>query len=361
MVSEAPITRLDVNAFTVPTDKAEADGTLEWSETTLVAVELHAGGRTGFGFTYGDRACADLVHRALRGAIEGTDAFATSMLWRKMRQRLRNIGFPGLGAMAVSAVDLAAWDLKARLLGVPLCQMLGRARDRVPVYGSGGFTSYSTGELCQQLRGWVQGGFKQVKMKIGREERETLARVRAAREAIGDASLFVDANGALGRKAALGLATQLAREGVTWFEEPVTADDVAGLRLIRDRAPPGMEIAAGEYLSSPGELRALLAAVDVVQADATRCGGVTGFLQTAALCQAFKVPLSAHTAPSMHLHACAAALPVRHLEYFHDHVRIEQMLLDGAVAPVAGALRPDLSRPGHGVELKRRDAQRFAV
>jgi L-alanine-DL-glutamate epimerase-like enolase superfamily enzyme len=103
-------------------------------------------------------------------------------------------------------------------------------------------------------------------------------------------------------------------------------------------------------------------AVDVLQADATRCAGITGFLQVGALCDAFGMPLSAHTAPSLHLAPCCALGPVRHVEYFHDHVRIEQMLFDGAQRPRGdGCLYPDLSRPGLGLELKRPDASRFEV
>jgi len=102
-------------------------------------------------------------------------------------------------------------------------------------------------------------------------------------------------------------------------------------------------------------------AVDVLQADATRCGGVTGFLRAAAVADAWCLPMSAHTAPGIHTHLCCAVARIRHLEYFHDHVRIERMLFDGVVDPVKGELRPDLSRPGLGIEFKSRDAARFAV
>ena len=201
-------------------------------------------------------------------------------------------------------------------------------------------------------------------MKIGRDGQADLGRVRAARQAIGrNTELFVDANGAYSRKQALAQAGKFAELDVKWFEEPVSSDDLAGLRLMRDRAPAVMEIAAGEYGYEAGYFRRMLAAgaVDVLQADATRCGGVTGFFQVATLCEAFHLPLSAHTAPALHTHVCCAALPLRHLEYFHDHVRIEQMFFDGVRPPENGELRPDLSRPGMGIELKHADAQRFAA
>ena len=148
-----------------------------------------------------------------------------------------------------------------------------------------------------------------------------------------------------------------------WFEEPVSSDDLAGLRLIRDRAPAGMDIAAGEYGYMLPYFEAMLAAgaVDCLQADVTRCEGITGFMRVAALCQARSLELSAHCGPAIHLHPCCAAPSLRHLEYFHDHVRVERLLFDGVPEPVAGTLAPDLSRPGNGLELKTADAAPYAV
>src|SRR5579883_1085598 len=220
--------------------------------------------------------------------------------------------------MAIAAVDAALWDLKARLLDLPLVTLLGASREAAPIYGSGGFTSYSQEQLQNQLGGWVAMGIPRVKMKIGRDPDADPMRVAHAREAIGpDTELFVDANGAYSRKEALALANIFAAEyGVTWFEEPVSSDDLDGLHLIRDRAPAGMDIAAGEYGYDSFYFRRMLdaGAVDVLQADGTRCAGITGFLHAAALCQAHCMRLSAHTAPAWHTHVCCAASPVIHLE-----------------------------------------------
>jgi L-alanine-DL-glutamate epimerase-like enolase superfamily enzyme len=191
---------------------------------------------------------------------------------------VRNLGWRGVAATAISALDIALWDLKARLLGVPLVTLFGAARESVAVYGSGGFTSYDLDRLRGQLGGWVEEGCRSVKMKIGAEPERDLVRIEAARAAIGGAELMIDANGALERKAALDVAERAAGLGVTWFEEPVSSDDLPGLRLLRDRGPGGMEIAAGEYGYEPFYFRRLLdaGAVDVLQADATRCCGYTG-------------------------------------------------------------------------------------
>jgi L-alanine-DL-glutamate epimerase-like enolase superfamily enzyme len=281
-----------------------------------------------------------------------------------MVQAIRNLGRPGISSMGISAVDIALWDLKARLLEVPLVSLLGRVRDHVPVYGSGGFTSYSHARLEEQLRGWVEQGIPRVKMKVGSHPEEDIDRVRIAREAIGSAAeLFVDANGAYARKQALAFAVRFADLDVSWFEEPVPADDLDGLRLLRDRCPGGMDIAAGEYGYDLVYFRRMLdaGAVDVLQADATRCSGFTGFLQVGALSSSHFLPLSAHCAPTLHMHVCCSVPGFRHLEYFHDHARIESMLFDGFRPPVGGALVPDLSCPGNGLELKYADAARYLV
>jgi L-alanine-DL-glutamate epimerase-like enolase superfamily enzyme len=281
-----------------------------------------------------------------------------------MVQSIRNLGRPGICSMAVSAVDTALWDLKARLLNLPLVRLFGQARGAAPVYGSGGFTSYSIEELQEQLAGWARQKIPRMKMKIGRDPNADVDRVAAVRKAIGDnVELFVDANGAYSRKQALAQAEKFSEHGVAWLEEPVSSDDLEGLRLIRDRAPVGMEIAAGEYGYDANYFRGMLeaGAVDVLQADATRCGGFTGFLQAAALCDAHHLQLSAHCAPALHLHIGCAVSCFRHAEYFFDHARIERMLFDGVIDPVDGSLRPDLSRPGMGLELKPTDAEQFRI
>jgi L-alanine-DL-glutamate epimerase-like enolase superfamily enzyme len=328
-------------------------------------MHVEAGGERGIGYTYADLATARLIEAHLAALVCGTDTQAPQRAWWAMTAAVRNFGRPGVAAMALSAVDVALWDLKARLLELPLARLLGAVHDAVPVYGSGGFTSYSLMRLQRQLADWVQAGIPRVKMKIGSHPDEDLERVLAARAAIGeDAALFVDANGAYARKQALAQAERFAEHAaVSWFEEPVSSEDLEGLRFLRDRVPAGIEIAAGEYGYEPAYFQRMLAAgaVDVLQADATRCGGITGLLAVGALCQAHQVPFSAHCAPQLHAHACCAIGPLRHLEYFHDHARIEQLVFDGALIPTDGALRPDHDRPGLGIELKARDAEDFAA
>ena len=355
---------LRVAAYTIPTETPEADGTYEWDSTTIVIVDVSGGGKSGLGYTYADTATAKLIDDKLKETVLGLDAMSVSAASIAMLRAVRNLGRPGICSMALSAVDTALWDLKARLLDLPLVTLLGPVRDALPIYGSGGFTNYSDEQLKKQLHGWVEHEIPRVKMKIGRDAKIDRQRVATARKAIGDnPDLYVDANGAYSRKQALAQAKAFEEFNVTWFEEPVSSDDLEGLRVVRDRAPAGMEITAGEYGYDIDYFRRMLeaGAVDVLQADATRCGGFTGFLQAATLCDAQHLPLSAHCAPALHLHVGCATSVIRHAEYFHDHVRIEQMLFEGVVEPIEGALKADLTRPGLGLTLKRADAEKFAV
>ncbi len=363
--NEAQVSKIEVAAYEVPTEVPEQDGTLNWTSTTMVLVEVSAGSKTGLGYTYANRATAVLIRDTLVQIVLGSNAFDVVGNWHAMIRSIRNMGREGIASMAISAVDNALWDLKARLMEISTLQLLGAVRAEVPVYGSGGFTSYPIEMLQKQLSSWVGDGISMVKMKVGAHPEGDFERVHAAREAIGaKASLFVDANGAYGRKQALDFAEVFSRDyGVSWFEEPVPSDDLEGLRLIRNRAPVDMEISAGEYGYHPGYFRRMIDAdaVDVLQADTTRCEGVTGFLRAGAICEARHVPMSTHCAPSLHAHLACAVSPVRHVEYFHDHVRIEHMLFDGALHPVNGCLAPDLTWPGFGLDFKRIDAEQYLI
>lgn len=356
---------LDVSVYRIPTDKPEADGTIYWDSTTMVLVEAHGeDGYAGLGYTYASAAAAGVIREKLAEVVAGCPVENTGESWGRMIASVRNIGRQGVASTAISAVDIALWDLKARVAGQPLFLLLGPWRDAVPIYGSGGFTTYTDEELVEQLGGWVREGVPRVKIKIGKDwgtkPNDDFRRIRVAREAIGpDAELFVDANGAYTVKQAIDLASLFAGQRVSYFEEPVSSDQLTELAFVRSHVP--MAVAAGEYGYDPWYFRDMLQAkaVDIMQADATRCLGVTGFLQAGALAHGFATPFSAHTAPSVHAHAGCAVPQLSHVEYFHDHVRIEHMLFDGVLDPRNGCLYPDPGRPGLGLEFKRKDAEKW--
>ena len=360
-----PIESVEASAYTIPTDAPESDGTLTWDSTTLVLVSVRAGGQIGTGYTYAGTPVVTVVRSKLADVLSGEDALQPPARWAQMQHAVRNLGKPGLAAEAISAVDIALWDVRARLLDEPLVIALGAIHDATPIYGSGGFTSYDNDTLRAQLGGWVQAGIPRVKMKVGRDPDADIGRVEAARSAIGDdVELFVDANGAYQRKQALWWAQRYADYDVRWFEEPVSSDDLDGLHQLREHGPAGMDIAAGEYGYHLPYFHQMLAAgaVDCLQVDVTRALGITGALKVAALCDARGMDLSLHCAPQISGQVGTAVWHLRHLEYFHDHVRIEGLAFDGALEPEPGGLlRPDRSAPGHGLTVKHADLEQFRV
>jgi L-alanine-DL-glutamate epimerase-like enolase superfamily enzyme len=367
-VSARPETHIDsvqATAYEIPTatDK-ESDGTLEWNSTTLVLVEARCGEHTGLGYTYCDKTAATAINGKLADTVKDADALMPERTFARMNVQARNLGQTGLVAMAISAVDIALHDLKAKLLGVCLADALPRFHESVPIYGSGGFTSYSPEQLREQVEGWMSDGFRSVKIKVGRDKQADPERVKLVRSLVGhDVDVMVDGNGAYVPAEALEWAARFRDQGVRYFEEPVTSDDLAGMAFVRQRAPAGMAIAAGEYGWNIPYFHHMLeaGAVDILQADVTRCGGVTNMLRVDGLCKARSMPSSAHCAPAISAHVCCAMETIIHIEYFFDHYRIERMLFDGTLDPQQGCLTPDRSRPGLGLEFKREDAERYLV
>jgi L-alanine-DL-glutamate epimerase-like enolase superfamily enzyme len=367
VVDDVVVDDLACAVYTVPTDQPEADGTATWQSTTCVTVELAAGGRTGLGYTYGPAGCASVVTDLLRDVVVGRPAFAVAGNWEAMVRRCRNAGRPGLVSMAIAAFDCAGWDLAARLVDIPLASLLGRARDAVPVYASGGFTTYDEATLAAQLESWVGDlGASAVKIKVGESwgtcaDRD-LGRVRFARSLVGDmVEVFVDANGGYTRGQAARMGRAYDDLGVTWLEEPVSSDDLSGLAQLRQRL--ASDVTAGEYAYDLAYVNRMCGAgaVDCMQLDVTRIGGVTEWRRAAAAAAGYGLEVSGHCAPALHAHVAASVANLRHVEYFHDHARLEPMLFDGVPPVRGGAMHLALDAPGNGLRLKRADAERYRV
>jgi L-alanine-DL-glutamate epimerase-like enolase superfamily enzyme len=358
----APITAVRTASYRFPTPTPEADGTLTWDGTTAVTVQIDAGGRTGLGWTYSSPAAGMLIGGELAGVVRGRDALDVPGAWAAMQRAGRNLGTRGLYAQALSAVDIALWDLKARLLDRPLADLFGRLRDRVPVYGSGGFPTFDDAQLAEQVAGWQAAGCTAMKIKIGEswggDVARDLERVGRLRDLAGDATeLMVDANGGYTPGQARRVGRVLDELGVTWFEEPVSSDDTATLGLLRGVLD--CDVAAGEYVSDARDAERLTPVVDCLQLDVTRCGGYSGWLRCAALAGAAGLQVSGHCAPSLHAPVAAAVGELRHVEWFADHARLEPLLVDGAPAVRGGALEVP-GGPGHAMTL-RADADRWRL
>lgn len=364
---DEPIRRVRLTTCSVPTTTdgrrmPETDGTARWDATMILLVEITAGTHTGIGYAYTTAGALQVSRDVLTQIVIGSDPFAATSTWYRMAAAVRNAGWSGIAAGAVSAVDIALYDLAARIANLPLVRFLGAASDRVEAYGSGGFTNLDDAQLERQLGRWAAEGYRAVKMKVGTDPSDDPRRVEVARRTIGsELALYVDANGAYDARQALMLADRFADQDVTWFEEPVSSDDLDGMRFVRARNPTGMRVAAGEYSYRPADHRRLIdsGAVDVLQADATRCGGITGFRNAAEQAVAAGIPLSAHTAPALHAVLGSALHGVMNVEAFHDHLLIETALFDGVAPLIDGAFVPDADAPGLGLALRGRDVERY--
>jgi L-alanine-DL-glutamate epimerase-like enolase superfamily enzyme len=350
----AEIEHVAVDCFRFPTPAPESDGTLTWDATTAVTVELAADGVAGLGWTYSSPAAVAVVETHLRPLLMGHRCADIAALWASMRAECRNIGTKGLVMQAISAVDIALWDLEARMLGTSLAGLFGRVRDRVPVYGSGGFTSADDQELSDDIAHWRAAGCESMKIKIGRDNGGSiqwdLNRIALFHElAGGGVQLMVDANGAYTVGQAMRVGAELDRHGVCWFEEPVTSDDEAGLATVRSDLR--CDVTAGEYVSDIADATRLVRAVDCLQLDVTRCGGYTGFLRSAAVARAHEVPVSAHCAPALHAPVAAAIPVLRHIEWFKDHECLEPLLVDGVPVVKDGTIDVPIDCEGHGMSL----------
>lgn len=364
---DVPVTSLVASTYVIPTDTPEGDGTLSWNSTTMVLVEARADDQLGIGWTYAPRAAATVVADTLTDLVVGRDARDVTAIFEDACRAVRNQGRGGIAGCAISAVDLALWDLLARLHGEPLHRFLGQVERDVPVYGSGGFTTYDDRRLDEQLSHWVDvEDLSMVKIKIGeswgRNVPRDLARIAQTRTRIGpERELFVDANGAYGAAQAVRVFRECEEAAVSWFEEPVSSDDLEGLRFVRRSVTA--DVAAGEYGWDVWNLRRLCSsgAVDCLQADATRCGGITGWRRAATVAAAHGLDISGHTSPHAHVHVAAATVNLRHLEWFHDHVRIEHLFFDGCLSPDGGAVTPADDRVGNGYTFRSTDAARYLV
>lgn len=323
-----------------------------------LAVEVVTdGGERGLAVGYAPPGARAVVHEVLGPALGGRDPGIVGELWAEMMWAVRDFGRGGVALQAVSAVDLALWDLKARTEDLPLFRLLGAVREEVSAYASGGFTSTPIGDLVSEVRGFVADGFGAVKMKVGTafgtREAEDLARVAAVRDAIGaGVELYVDANGAYGVEQAIHMAERFAAHDVRLFEEPLPPTDVSGLAAIRRETP--IPIAAGEHEYEASGLRRLVeaGAVDVLQPDLLRVGGISGWLQAAAVAAEHDIPILSHAAQLASLHAGCATSGSLATEYLAIQADMDRRWYAEVPEPSAGRWAPFADRPGLGLELR---------
>lgn len=353
------IGKIDVHLVSAPVTAGFADATRKVETIGFVIVRVTtAEGLEGVGVTYhevGGEAVVALIRRNMVPKLIDRDPLQTEAIWQEFFHYLRGVGRKGLTFCALSAIDVALWDLKGKITGLPVCRLLGGDRTRVPVYASGGWTSYDDDQLVDEMRGMVARGYRMVKFKVGvdggRNLRRDAERVRKVREAVGpDVDLLLDANNCFDAATAVQLANRIREYDIRLFEEPVFADDIPG--LARFRRGTDIPLATGEHEYTKFGVRDLLlhGAADIVQVDGARAGGYTEMLKCAALTQAWNVPFAPHAMENVHLHLVAAvpnAIFLERLLMFED---ITAAVFKGAPVPVDGHMTvPDL--PGLGLVL----------
>ncbi|MDE2638183.1 MAG: mandelate racemase/muconate lactonizing enzyme family protein [Chloroflexota bacterium] len=313
-------------------------------------------GLEGLGVADGGRAAQALVTDSLKPLLIGQDPLYTEKLWDDMFWRLRGVGRKGLAFSAISAVDTALWDLKAKTFNAPLYKLLGAYTDTVPIYGSGGWTHFSVDELVAEQVAYVERGMKSIKMKVGKDfgksEREDIERLAAVRAAVGDdIEILIDANNGYYAKQAIRMAREFEPYRVGWFEEPVLADDIEGLAAIARAID--IPVATGEHEYTKYGFRELIArgGADIVQPDIGRVGGVTEWMKVAQLAQAFNLPVAPHAFQLVHLHVACATPNLRIVEYLGVSEEFDKLVYKEFPQPVNGMWSPYPDKPGLGLEL----------
>ena len=348
-----------VHLVSMPITAGFADATrkVEMIGYTIVRVTTEDG-IEGFGVTYhevGGEATKVLIEKNIAPRLIGKDPFETEVIWQDMFQYLRGVGRKGLMFCALSAVDIALWDLKGKIIDMPLYRLFGGNQTEIPVYGSGGWTSYDDDELVEEMKQIVASGYKHIKFKVGYEggknPRRDLERVRKVREAVGpEIGIMLDANNCWDAATGARFANQVKDYDIMFLEEPVFADDIPGLRKYKQSTD--LPLATGEHEYTKWGARDLILnnAADIVQLDGTRAGGFTEMLKVAALTQAWNLKFAPHAMENIHIHlvsACPNALFLERLIMFEEITR--NIYID-APEPVNGIMTiPDL--PGLGLKL----------
>jgi len=361
------ITDVTTTLLRIPGLPGIQDATIRHRESGRGGLFVHLKTDAGLeGFAPGIGTARGVIHDVLKPLLVGQDPLAHERVWDDMFWRVRGFGRKGVAFSAISAVDIALWDLKAKIFGVPLYRLLGPYTDTVPIYGSGGWTSFTEDELVREQVGYVERGIPRVKMKVakdfGRAEAEDLRRLAAVRKAVGDGvEIFVDANNGFYAKQAIGFARRMADYDVHWFEEPVLADDIAGLAAIARAID--IPVATGEHEYTKYGFKALIEAggADIVQPDVGRVGGVTEWLKVAHLAHAFNLPVAPHAVQLVHLHLACATPNLKVVEYLGVSEETDKLFYTEFPEPKDGLWSPYADRPGLGLELDPHAVERYAV
>ena len=323
-------------------------------------------GYEGLGMAEATPGTRQVIQDALSRILIGKDPSDIEKLWDQMFWAVRGFGRKGVAFCAISAVDIALWDLKGKILGLPLYKLLGAYTDSVPIYGSGGWTNFTEKELIQEMEGYIESGINRVKMKVGKDygksEREDINRVEAVRKAVGDdVTIFLDANNGYYKKQAIYMAKEFEQFQVGWLEEPLIPDDIGGMANVSQATH--IPIASGEHEYTKYGFRDLVqrGGADIVQPDIARVGGVTEWMKIAHLCQAFNLPIAPHAMQLPHLHVACAIPNLKAVEYMNTQLEGDRIWYTEFPEQRNGMWSPFKDKPGLGLELDHYSISKYQI
>lgn len=355
------IRKVSSELYRIPVHREMHDAIRHFSHMDVVFAHVETDdGLTGSGFTYsiiphGAREICSVIQNSFHDLLVGMDPRDHERVWNKMWRSVDWVGRGGIAVLAVAAVDIAIWDLKAKLAGMPLHRLLGGAKDRIPVYNTdGGWLNHTIDQLVEETKKIVAAGFRGTKIKVGKDDpAEDAERIAAVREVLGPhRNLMVDANERFTAAEATKRARMWEPYNLFWFEEPLPAEDILGHATVR--AHTSIPIAIGESLFSRFQFRDYVAAggASILQADACRCGGITEWLKIAHMADCHNMQVSPHFVMELHLPLVGAIPNGLFVEYIPslDPILAEPLKLVDGYFHVGDA-------PGLGINL---DAQKLA-
>ena len=357
------ITDVKTTWLSLPLSSNLADSThvldrIEWILVDVVTDEGHTGHAHMLTFDYGPELLKGIVDTELKDLVVGQNPLLIEKIRGDCLKQVEYIGHSGVAAWGVAAIDIALWDILGKHLNSPVAFLLGACRDSVPIYGSGGWLSYSMDQLLEEVTSYARRGFKGVKMKVGSGNmKQDVERVKAVRKAIGDdLIMMVDANQGWNTHEARQFYRQVQDCNIFWFEEPIPKDDWDGYANLANALD--IPLATGEREYSLSNFREMLTrrAASVIQPDALRIGGITQWMKLARLCEAFGVRVASHFYKEIDVHCLAACPNALFLEYFPwlDALLVHPLEISAGVAKVP-------ARPGLGIEIKPEAIQEFRV
>ncbi|NEU31448.1 mandelate racemase/muconate lactonizing enzyme family protein [bacterium LRH843] len=357
------ITDIKTTIVSIPFSKPLAVSTFNLESRDVVIVEVTTDqGVTGIGYMMtlgrGIRTLKSVIDNELKDLVIGEDPFYRQKIWEKLWWQLNFFGRKGAAVYAISAIDVALWDIMGKITNLPIHSLLGPSKDKLEAYGGGGWLSLSIDEILDEVENYKKLGLKAYKMRVGLQDwRKDVERVKAVRDAFGyDLEIMIDANQGLDVASSIILGRELEKLGVYWFEEPVHADDIAGLAQIAETLD--MRVATGETEYGRYGFKDIIdrKAADIIQIDIQRVGGITEWIRVANMADAWGLKVTPHLFWEISNQlTCAVpnAVYIEYMDWLDEFFEELPLIKDGFVYT--------WNKPGHGLVFREDIIKKYKV